>query len=404
MSGRPRHRSGSVGRWVIAVVAVALVVGAAFWAGRVTTRADEQAEQTPRSKAAVEVVEQELGRVITLTTTVTRPSTPLAVNSLAGTVTEVSQSGELGSGDPLYTVGDTPVVLIEGAVPFWRELGEGVEGADVTQVQDMLTAAGVADEGEADAEWDAEMTETVREWQRAQGHTPTGVFPLGALVSVPELPVAVSIDAGVAWPGAVLAGGEEVVSVSSGDPAFAMEVTQTQAEILPPGTEVTVQGGESEWEGVITDSTTTEDGLFLLSVTAPDGGLVCGEECEQLPAAESTTLLTQASIVPPVTGPVVPISAVSTQPDGSSTVDVISGEQIETTTVQVRTVADGLAVVDGVVAGDRVRVFGEDGGSLPAAPGGDLPGPDEGTTTEQPGSPPVDDGGGDVTDPSSPGP
>ncbi len=388
MSERAGHRRGGVRRWAVGILVLVLVAAAAFWAGRVTTRPAEQTEQTPADEAVIEVVEQELGRVITLTTTVTRPSTPLASNLLTGTVTEVSEGGEFTSGDLLYTVGNTPVVLVQGQVPFWRDLGQDVEGSDVAQVQQMLVDAG--HNLDIDGVWDAFTTEAVRDWQAEQGFAVTGSFPHGSLVASPQTPVSVDLDSEVAWPGAMLSGGESVVSVADGDPSFAMEVTQPQAELLPAGTTVTVQGDESGWEGVITESTVGQDGLFLLTLTAPDGGLLCGDECEQLPAEGSTTLLTQAALVPPVTGPVVPLAALSTQPDNSTTVDVVTDTGVQTTQVQVRTVADGLAVVDGVAAGDRVRVFGDSSaGSLPEQ---DSTAPGEGSTSTE--EPPEPDGQG----------
>ena len=62
-------------------------------------------------------------------------------------------------------------------------------------------------------------------------------------------------------------------------------------------------------------------------------------------------------MVPPVTGPVVPVSALRTQPDGAARVTVVRDGVQEERTVIVRGSADGLAVVDGVDAGETVRVL-----------------------------------------------
>ena len=364
-------------RWLIVAFLLLLTAGVAFWAGRVTLQPPQATEQVPPETAEIEVVEQELGRVITLTTVVTRPHTPLATNSLTGVVTAVAESGEHGQGDLLYAVGQTPVVLAEGDTPFWRELSEGARGADVRQVQEMLIAAGA--DLQADGVWGASTTRAARAWQEQQGHAVTGTFPQGSLVAAAALPVHVAIDREVAWLGAVLAGGEEVVSVADGEPAFSMEVTQTQAEMLPTGTEVTVHGGSSDgWSGVVDDQTVNDQGLVLLHLVAPDGGLVCGSQCAELPVEGSTTLLTDVALVPPVTGPVVPVAALTTAPDGTVSVDVVDAGVVHPRQVEVLTVADGLAAVSGVDAGERVRVFGQDSDSAPPAqdelPGGGAPG------------------------------
>ena len=85
--------------------------------------------------------------------------------------------------------------------------------------------------------------------------------------------------------------------------------------------------------------------------------MVCGEDCDTLPADATTSLLSQVSVVPPVSGPVVPVSALRTQPDGAATVTVVRDGAAEDRTVTVLGSADGLAVVDGVDAGEQVRVL-----------------------------------------------
>lgn len=352
------------GRLLLGLVGLAVVAGLAFWAGRVSLEPAEVVVQTPDASVLVEVVEQEVGQVLTLTTTVTRPSRPLAVNAVPGVVRAVAEDGEHGQGDVLYRVGGAAVILVQGETPFWRDLAEDSTGSDVRQVQQLLNAQGA--ELPVDGVWGSEMTEAVEEWQGELGADVTGVLPLGHLVAAPELPVSVSIDGEVAWPGAVLSGGEPVVSVAAGEPTFLMEVNDTQAEMISTGTTVTVKHETFRWEGVIAESVTTELGVNL-SVLGPDGGLVCGTDCAALPATGDVFLLTDVAVIPPVSGPVVPVAAITTRPDGSTSVDVMGQDGTVTTqAVTVLTVADGIAVVDGVQAGQQVRVLG--GGGPPPAP------------------------------------
>ncbi len=358
----PGPRSG----WrALAVLVVVCIVGAGgFWAGRVTLRPAAEQTQTADSFVDVQVTRQEVGRVLTLTTTARRTSAPLAVNDLAGTVTHVATDGEQTAGDILYTVGATPVVLVGGSTPFWRDLGAGVSGADVAQVQQFLAGAGHP--LSIDGNWGSATTSAVKAWQKQLGIQQTGQIPLGTMVASPTLPVVVDLDSSVLWPGAILAGGETPVMVSTGDPTFVMELTSTQAALVPAGTQVTVHADGADWAGVAGDPITTDSGIDV-PVTAADGSLLCGQDCARLPASAQTYLLTEVAVVEPVTGPVVPAAAITTNPDGTTSVDVIDADGVaRAVSVKVQTIADGLAVVDGVDIGDRVRVFGSDASGAPS--------------------------------------
>lgn len=201
---------------VRAAALVALVLGlvaAAFWAGRVTLTPPLQAQQAPQEEATITVTEQQVGRVITLTTTVTRPTRPLATNQLAGTVTQVGEAGQVDNGDLLYAIEDTPVLLVEGDVPFWRQLEEGVEGEDVAQVQRMLRDAEM--DLDPDGFWGRATTAALRQWQWDQGYRQTRGLAEGALVAAGSAPVSLTLDTEALWPGAVLSGGEALVSTAA---------------------------------------------------------------------------------------------------------------------------------------------------------------------------------------------
>lgn len=360
---------------LLAVVLLVVVAVGAFWAGRVTLQADDAESSTPREPAEVTVVEQTLGRVITLTTTVRRPSVPLARNNLAGVVTWVSSpdTEDYASGDELYRVGDTPVVVVEGDTPFWRDLADGDRGADVLQVERFLALKGAS--LEPDEVWDEATTRAVQAWQAEQGVAQTGSFALGTLLATATSPVALALDRDLARPGEVLSGGEAVVTVADGDPTFVMEVTEDQAALVPMGTTVSVQGDDMEWPGVVSEASTTEEGLTALVLTAPDGGLVCGQDCAAIPSTGDTYLMTEVAVVPPVTAPVVPVAALTTETDGTTTVQRVAGGTVDDQPVTVLAVSDGLAAVEGVTVGDRVRVFGEPGSPQRPPGQGDAPAP-----------------------------
>lgn len=360
---------------------VVLVAAASFWAGRTTLREPERVTSDPTADAVVQVVDKELGRVLTLAATVSRDARPLAPNALTGVVTSVHAEREVADGDVLYTVGRTPVVAVEGTEPFWRDLGPGASGRDVAQLTRMLRSAG--QDLAQSSRWDASTTSAVRAWQKKLGAEVTGTVPLGHLVAVPTLPTSVVLDDDVLWPGAVLRGGETVASVSAGDPRFTLEVSQSQAGMIPVGTKVLVHGDDDEWEALVAESVPLESSVAL-RLTASDGGLVCGEDCAAMPAGDKLSYLSDVRIVEPAKGPVVPVAAIATRADGTTWVTVVAGGTPRDVQVEIQTVAQGLAVVTGVTAGDSVKVFGGSGTATPA-PGGST-GPAEGASTEPGGA------------------
>ncbi|MGH3125479.1 MAG: efflux RND transporter periplasmic adaptor subunit, partial [Streptosporangiaceae bacterium] len=94
-------------------------------------------------------------------------------------------------GQAAYRVDNgSPVVLLYGSVPAWRALGEGVAGADVSQLNHDLVALGDADSAEVSAlGWDYYSWETAYGVQQLEEHLgvsyPPGSLPLGSVVFKP---------------------------------------------------------------------------------------------------------------------------------------------------------------------------------------------------------------------------
>ena len=95
-------------------------------------------------------------------------------------------------GQVLYQTGNgSPVVLLYGSVPDWRALGEGLTGADVSQLNHDLVALGDADSADIVAlGWDYYSWETAYGVQRLEEHlgvsSAPGSLPLGQGVFEPE--------------------------------------------------------------------------------------------------------------------------------------------------------------------------------------------------------------------------
>ncbi|MGN2368050.1 peptidoglycan-binding protein [Actinotignum sp. UMB0459] len=347
------------------VITLLLVAALAFWAGRTTLKPPERITQTGAETMTVTVTEQNIGRTLTLSTTVERAAQPVAVNQLNGTITSVAADGEFHAGDTLYTVGNTEVIAAEGSTPFWRPLAEGTEGEDVSQYQRLLATLGYS-RTVADGKFGPATTAATKAWQKARGQEQSGVVGLGELVAVPQLPAALTLDRSIAWPGAALNGSENIINSVSGTPSFYMEITREQQAMIQPGMGIRVKLGEQPLIGITGEPEETGGGQVKVPVTAEDGGLLCGTRCGELPASQKAYLLTDIEIVPAVTGPTVPVSALSTMPDGTVSVRVVGEAAPRTVTVQ--TVAGGLAVVEGVRAGESVYALAD--AKKAGAPGG----------------------------------
>lgn len=340
------------------LAAIVLVVGlAGFWAGRVTLQEPPGQTQAPDASVTVEVTAQSVGKVLTYNVTAAQTRASLASNTVTGVVTSAATSGEFKVGQVAYVVGATPVRLVQGTTPFWRALSEDDSGADVAQLKRALKSLGYLSDA-AGVRFDRATTAAVIRWQRATGAERTGEIPLGQLVAVPRLPGKVFVDKKVARPGAVLAGGEQIISAATGDPVFTLPLQQEQARLVPASATLKVHSGSLTWPAVITSSTNDANGGVTFALSAPGGGSVCGQHCGQLPAADTTYLFSDVEVVAPATGPAVPVAAIITQADGTTTVTVVAGTGARSQrTVQVRASQDGVAIVGGVEVGEHVQVL-----------------------------------------------
>ncbi|GAB3862275.1 efflux RND transporter periplasmic adaptor subunit [Dactylosporangium cerinum] len=99
-----------------------------------------------------------------------------------GTVTELPAVGStVQRGQSVYRVDNTPVVLLYGGLPAYRNLAPGIEGADVRQFEENLAALGYKG-FTVDDEYTASTATAVKAWQGKLGLTKTGVVELGRVV------------------------------------------------------------------------------------------------------------------------------------------------------------------------------------------------------------------------------
>lgn len=356
-----------VRRWprvVALLVAVGLAFGGGWWAaGSVTSTAEDAPEVA--EPVLAEVIEASVGRTVTYTATVRQPFATIAINALTGVVTSVSDASEaLSNGATLYVVGATPVRVIEGEEPFWRTLQRDAKGEDVAQLQRALIALDYLPDGSDDGTFGAATAAAVREWQDDLGQERTGSIGLGELIAVPSLPQALSLNKDEIFPGAQLVAGTGAIGARTGEIVVELILGPDQARLIPGDAAISLTYEDSVWDAVIAQQGEDEAGQVVLTLTAPDGGAVCGQECDALPAAAELTVPAAVELSPAITGPAVPVTAVLTTADGTNVL-LEDGSRV---VVTVLGSSGGLAVVDGLDVGQLVRV-GEQPASDP--PNGD---------------------------------
>jgi hypothetical protein len=170
-----------------------------------------------------------VGQSLRLNTAVEWSPEQVLANQAPGTVTtvELENGVEVQPGQALYTVDLRPVAVGVGAVPAFRDLRVGDQGADVRQLQALLETLGYA-VGEPDGRFGVAADSAVRAWQRGPGIEVDGVVRRGDVVFVPGLPARLALDPEIAV-GKALAGGEPAVQVLPDEPSFTITLPENQA-------------------------------------------------------------------------------------------------------------------------------------------------------------------------------
>lgn len=296
-------------------------------------------------------------------------------------LTGSSRPGQrIGAGEVLATVSGRPVFLLEGAVPSYRDLGPGIAGPDVRQLEGSLRRLGL-DPGAVDGTFGSATAAALSEMYRRAGHVPitatesdlamarpaeaamvpgasaqAGVqLPSDEVVFLPNLPIRVSelpLNVGAAVNGAL-------ATVTDSDVVIDALLPVEQSGRVSAGDRVIVDEPSLgiKGEGTVADiagraGTGGADAFhvaFEVTVPEPPPALVGASVRLTIPVRSTRT----ARLT-------VPVSAVSLGPDGGSRVEKsVSGE---TRFVKVDTgfSADGYVAVTPrgrtLAAGDKVVV------------------------------------------------
>ena len=190
--GSRRRRRGG---WVAAGLVVVLVAGvvSAWRAGVFSLAATPAAGGRGALPPATAVVtRRDIAATTPVSATLGYAGSWTVRGQGSGTLTRLPKAGQVtGQGQALYRVDNgSPVVLLYGSVPAWRNLDEGVTGADVSQLNHDLVALGDASRSEISAAgWDYFSWETAYGVQQLEQHlgisSPPGSLSLGQVVFEP---------------------------------------------------------------------------------------------------------------------------------------------------------------------------------------------------------------------------
>jgi hypothetical protein len=188
-------RSHGGGRWVALGLVVAMAAGAvwAWRAGVFSPVSSGPGQQGAAAPATRPVTRQDISATTPVTATLGYAASYQVTGQGSGTLTWVPSAGAvIGQGQVLYkTDNGTPVALLYGSVPAWRDLSEGLTGQDVSQLNHDLVALGDADRADIVAEgWDYYSWETAVGVENLETHlgvsSPSGNLTLGQVVFKPE--------------------------------------------------------------------------------------------------------------------------------------------------------------------------------------------------------------------------
>ena len=186
---RPRRQKR---RAAIAAVLVVAGAGAALGvANPISSRhrpAAGVADNTVATSLAT-VTRRSLAQQTSVSATLGYAGSYSVINHAQGTITDLPAAGAVvHQGESLYSVDDSPVVVLYGATPLYRDLSSGMTGADVEELNADLVALGYATTSELSPtsdEFNWETQQAVEDLQAALGVTETGTVTQAQFVVVP---------------------------------------------------------------------------------------------------------------------------------------------------------------------------------------------------------------------------
>ena len=339
--------------WRYVGFACALVATAAItWVAATKALETDLPATSPPTWEEVPVTSATLGRNLSMSAEVLRTVQRTITSMADGTVTGIEATGPIVSGDAVLRIDETPVVIAEGFVPMYRSLAPGSSGADVEQLQRFLIEIGyLSGDFRVDGDYGEQTRRAVLEWERSQVESVSrdGVVSEEQLQFVPEVPARIEYPDNLRV-GSRVTRGEPLFAAVATMPSFMLQVSAELATSVQAGMSVTIElpGGRTMAGilGPLERNDTTGAFVANVGLDEPCPTDVCGG------VDAGTLLTTRVQVVPETTGPAVPVAAITQSTEGRSQVMLVDGERHN---VEVLVVDRGIAIINGVEVGDRVR-------------------------------------------------
>jgi peptidoglycan hydrolase-like protein with peptidoglycan-binding domain len=302
-------------------------------------------------------------------------------------ITSLPRAGSsIGEGQVLLTISGRPVFLFRGGQPSYRDLGPGMSGQDVKQLENALERSSL-DPGQVDGLYDAETAGAVEALYRRHQLQPVVATEAQLAAARPleaELVEGMRAESGVQLPA------DEVIFVST----TPLRVTALPAAVgaPPSGALVTVTGTSVVIDGLlpVEQAGRVRRGAEVV-IDEPALGINASGKVSRVAGRPGTNgadnfhVSFEVAVEDPpaaligasvrLTVPIrstrraeltVPLSAVSLGPDGGSRVQLAAGQESDFVPVQTGLSADGYVSVTplegDLAAGDLVVVGFEGGG------------------------------------------
>jgi multidrug efflux pump subunit AcrA (membrane-fusion protein) len=312
------------------MVVVVLAVGTALavWSfGRGGRQANEGIDNGTSTSLAT-VTRGSLSSRTSVNGTLTYAGSHSVVNQATGTLTALPAVGDvIEPGEVLYRVDGDPVILLQGNVPAYRILVQGLSGPDVRQLNADLVDLGYATRvalDPASVRFGSQTSRALRELQARLGLETTGVLLLGQAVFLPSGVRVTEVSATSGTPAEL---GVSVLSATSTTRQVSIELDAAQQGLVEEGDRVTITlpdgattpGEVSRVGTVATTPSETEDSspTIPVRVTLTHPGSI--GQLDQAPVLVSITTDSVENALS------VPVTAIVGKSGGGYAVEVSSG-------------------------------------------------------------------------------